>query len=238
MSSSKLLVEMKEIVVPGDTLAEGMDFLPGKGTFREGEKVISSKIGLVNTNGSIISIIPITGRYLPKEGDTVVGYVRDMTYSSWFIDIGYPYDASLNLKNASSEYIERGTALSDFFAIGDIILTKITNFTKEGNIDLTMVGPGLRKLKGGKVIDITPSKVPRIVGKQGSMISMIKDMTGCSVFAGQNGRIWIRGQSAEADLLATRAIELIAEKAHTRGLTDRVKAFLEENALKSEDKKK
>ena len=227
---STLLVEKRKIVIPGDILAEGMDYLPGKGAFREGEKVVSSRVGLMNVSGSIVSIIPLGGRYAPKAGDSVIGYVKDMSYSSWFIDIGYAADASLSMKDASSEYIERGASLSDYFAVGEIILTNITNVTKEGNIDLTMKGPGLRKLQGGKVIEITASKVPRVVGKQGSMISMIKELTGCTVFAGQNGRVWIRGPSHSAEKLATDAIMLINEKSHTSGLTEKVKGFLEARA--------
>ena len=94
-----------------------------------------------------------------------------------------------------------------------------------------MKAPGLRKMQGGKIIEITPSKIPRVVGKQGSMISLIKDKTGCNIFAGQNGRIWIRGSSTEAEKLATEAIQLINDKAHTSGLTERVGAFLEQHAL-------
>jgi exosome complex component RRP4 len=227
---SKLLFENKKVVIPGDILAEGMDYLPGKGAFREEENVIASRLGIVNVQGSIINIIPLSGRYKAKKNDTVIGYVKDMSYSSWFIDIGCAYEASLSMKEASSEYIERGASLSDYYAVKEIILTNITNVTAEGNTDLTMKGPGLKKLKGGKVIEVVPAKIPRIVGKQGSMISMIKDKTGCTVFAGQNGRVWIKGPSHQAESLATNAVRLIEKMAHTRGLTERVKAFLEEKA--------
>jgi exosome complex component RRP4 len=227
---SQILVKNRQVVIPGEILADGMEFLPGKGAFREDDKLISSRLGLVNLNGSIVTIIPLAGTYIPQEGDTVIGYVKDMTYNTWFIDVGYANDGSLGLKDASSEYIERGASLSDFFAIDDIVITKITNVTKSKSIDLTMVGPGLRKVKGGKIIEVTPAKVPRIVGKQGSMISLIKELTGCSVFAGQNGRVWINGPSTEAEILATKAINLIDEKSHVKGLTERVKKFLEDSA--------
>ena len=235
---SKVLVENKQIVIPGEVLAEGMDFLPGKGSFREQDKVIASRVGLANVKGSIISIIPLSGSYLPRRDDTVIGFVRDMTYSTWFIDIGYAYDASLGLKDASSDFIERGASLSDYFAIGDVILTKIRNVTNGNNADLTMVGPGLRKLKGGRLVNVTPSKVPRIVGKQGSMITMIKELTGCNLFAGQNGRVWIKGPNPQAELLATKAIMLINEKSHIRGLTEKVKQFLESNLQTAKENKK
>ena len=231
---SKLVVEEKQIVVPGEILAEGMDFLPGKGTFREGENIIASRLGLVNASGRVVQIVPLAGKYLPKRDDTIIGVVKDMSYSSWFVDVGYPYEGSLSMKDATAEFIERGASLSDYFAVGDVIITKVANVTKEGNIDLTMKAPGLRKLNGGRVIEITPFKIPRVVGKQGSMIGLIKDKTGCTLFAGQNGRIWIRGSSPEAEKLATDAIYLIAEKAHTSGLTERVGEFLEKNKLENQ----
>jgi|SRR3989338_2259266 len=231
---SKLVVVEKQIVVPGEILADGMDFLPGKGTFREGENIIASRLGLVNASGRVVQIVPLAGKYLPKRDDTIIGVVKDMSYSSWFVDVGYPYEGSLSMKDATAEFIERGASLSDYFAVGDVIITKVANVTKEGNIDLTMKAPGLRKLNGGRVIEITPFKIPRVVGKQGSMIGLIKDKTGCTLFAGQNGRIWIRGSSPEAEKLATDAIYLIAEKAHTSGLTERVGEFLEKNKLENQ----
>ncbi len=231
---SKLLVENKQVVIPGDILAEGMDYLPAAGSFREDDKIISAQVGLINVSGRLIRIIPLKGRYIPKKDDSVIGYVKDMTYSSWFIDVGYAYDGNLPLKDATSEFIERGANLSDYYAVGEIVLAKISKVSKEKAIDLSMKGPGLRKLRSGRILEITPFKIPRVVGKQGSMISMIKDATGCTIFAGQNGRVWIRGDSPAQELLATKAIELIEEKGHVSGLTERIKQFLEKNAVKKE----
>ena len=87
----------------------------------------------------------------------------------------------------------------------------------------------MRKLIGGKIIQICAVKVPRVIGKQGSMVGMIKDATGCQIIVGQNGRIWVSGKNPEDELLATRAIALIEEKAHISGLTEVVKQFLDSN---------
>lgn len=229
---SQLLVEKKQIVVPGEVLAEGMDYLPGKGTVREKDNIIATRLGLLDANGSIVSIIPLSGCYTPKRDDTVIGQVKDIAYNMWFIDINYAYDGLLLLKEATSDFVERGASLSDYYAIGDFILVNVLHFTKEGSVELTMLGPGLRKLHGGKIIEISPTKIPRVVGKQGSMVSLIKEHTGCSIFAGQNGRVWIRGPSPEAEKLATDAIHLIEKKAHISGLTETVKAFLEQGGKK------
>ena len=230
MGSSTLHMQEKQVVIPGDVLAEGMDYLPGKGVYRDGEQLVSARVGLLTVSGRVLHTIPLSGRYLPQQDDTVIGYVMDMSYSSWFVDIGCPYEASLTMKDATAEFIERGASLSDYFAVGDVILTRVANVTKEGNIDISMRGPGLRKLLEGKVVEVTPCKIPRVVGKQGSMISMIKEKTGCQIFAGQNGRVWIRGPTPEAERVATDAVLLIQEKAHLSGLTEKVGAFLEKHA--------
>lgn len=223
----RLLVEEKSIVVPGDFLAEGMDYLPAGGAFRENDKVISSQVGVVEINGRLVKVIPLAGAYVPKRDDVVIGRVTDVSYSNWFVDVGYAFDAVMSLKDGTTDFIERGAELSEYYDIGDFVVARISNVTKSKMIDISMKGPGLRKLIGGKIIQICPIKVPRVIGKQGSMVGMIKDATGCQIIVGQNGRVWLSGRTPEDELLATQAIELIEAKAHISGLTEVVKEFLE-----------
>lgn len=227
-----LLIEEKQVVIPGQQLAEGMDHLPAQGTYREGEKIFANQLGIANLSGRLLKIIPLSGRYIPKEGDFVIGKVSNVNFSSWSVDIGYAYEAQLSLKEATSEFIERGDDLTQYYNFGDVVMTKIVNVTKSKAIDLTMKGPGLRKLTNGRIITITSAKVPRVIGKQGSMITLIKDLTGCRISVGQNGLIWLSGEQINNEALAIKAIELIDKEAHIEGLTDRVKEFLDAERTK------
>lgn len=229
---SKLNVKEKNIVVPGEILAEGMDYLPAAGTYREGDKIIASQLGMISISGRLIKIVQLSGRYVPKAGDTIIGKITNMTFSSWFIDIGYAYESALSLKDASSEFIERGADLSKYYDFGDLVIAKIAKVTRSMAVDLTMKGPGLRKLKGGKLIFITPTKVPRVIGKQGSMINLIKEKTGCKISVGQNGWVWIEGEDPKKEMLATEAIMEIEKKAHISGLTDEMTKFLTKETKK------
>lgn len=222
-----ILVQEKEIVVPGQDVAAGIDFLPGNGVFREGDKLVSTKVGIVNISGRLIKIIPLAGKYLPKIGDIVIGKVSGMGFSGWRINIGWPFDANLSLRDASSEFIEKNADLSRYYNYGDYVVTQITNIASAKVIDLTMKGPGLRKLGPGRLVNVTSSKVPRVIGKQGSMINMIKDATGCKISVGQNGVIWLVGENAEKEMLAVETIQKIESESHISGLTDRIKEFLE-----------
>jgi len=220
------IVNDKDLVVPGEELAKGMDFLPGKGTYRDGENIVASIVGIINIDGRTMKIIPLAGKYIPKRNDTIVGQVKDILMSGWIIDTGSAYDAVLNVKDASSDFIEKGADLTQYFNFGEYIVAKIVNVTSQNLIDITMRGPGLHKLTHGRVIKINTNKVPRVIGKQGSMVSMIKQATGCRITVGQNGLVWLQGEP-EKEIIAVSTIKMIEKNAHKTGLTETIKAFLE-----------
>lgn len=233
-----LLVKDKEIVVPGQILAEGMDYLPAGGAFREGDNLIALQVGVINIDGRLIKLIPLTGKYVPKRGDTVIGRITDVTFSGWMVNIGYANDGMLSLKEATNDFVQRGEDITRYFDIGDYIVAKIMNVTKSKAIDLSVKGPGLRKVSGGLLINVTSVKVPRIIGKQGSMITLIKEKTDCRITVGQNGVVWVEGADPEKEKLAIEAIRMINSESHESGLTDKVKEFLEGKVDKNVQKKK
>jgi len=145
--------------------------------------------------------------------------------SGWRINTNTPYAAVMPLAEGSTEFISRGADLTRYFKIGDLLMAKIVNVTSQMLIDISVKGPGLRKLKGGRILHVDPMKVPRIIGKQGSMISLIKDKTGCNITVGQNGIVWIKGDS-EKELLAEKAVKMIEAKSHEEGLTEKMEKFL------------
>lgn len=224
---SEVFVTDKEVVVPGQVLVDGMDYLPAGDVYREGEKLYAMRLGLVNISGRVVKLIPLGGKYVPKRNDLVIGKVEAITIGGWRIDIGWVFEANLSLRDGSSDFIEKGSDLTRYFSVGDYVIAQIVNVAGSRIIDLSMKGPGLRKLGPGRLLKVSSSKVPRIIGKQGSMISMIKDMTGCRISVGQNGLVWLSGDDPVKEMKAVKAIMMIEEKSHISGLTDLIKGFLE-----------
>ena len=229
---SKVNVKDKDISVPGEILAVGMDSFPGMGTYREGENIIASRLGLVQLDGRTIKLIPLSGRYTPNKYDIIIAKVIDVNMSGWRLEINSAYSAMLSMKEATSQFINRGADLTKFYNIGDYVSCKIVQVTSQKLVDVTMKGMGLRKLVGGRIINAASNKVPRIVGKQSRMVSMIKDATRCNIMVGQNGLIWING-TPKGELLAIKAIRKIEQESHLSGLTDRIKEFLDKNKVKT-----
>src|SRR3989449_160612 len=113
-----------------------------------------------------------------------------------------------------------------YLKVGDVIMCHVLSVDEIKRVQLTMQEREARRLTGGMVIEISPTKVPRVIGKQGSMVSLIMDLTGCRIYVGQNGRIWLDGDDRSA-AVAALAIRLIEERAQVVGLTEAVRELIE-----------
>lgn len=211
----------REIVVPGDMLGEDPK-LAGIGTYVQDGRVYSANYGLVDRRTNI-KVIPLSGRYIPARGDLVIGKIVDMTFSNWFADINAPYEGMLHI----SEFPERvdPANMSKYLHVGELIIARVADVDPTMKVELTMRDEHLRVLKQGRVIDISHVKIPRVIGRNGSMISMLKKDLNVSIFVGQNGRIWLKGDDKRVDL-AIRTVFKIEREAHTSGLTDKIKEYI------------
>ena len=214
----------REVVIPGEIIAQGEEYLPGEGTEKIGNDIIAIKYGLAEESNQLIRVISLSGVYQSRNGNVVIGEVENITFYGWIVGLDAPEDAFLPLQEVP-KYVSKD-GLSDVFNIGDMLVAKIVGVTNRG-LDLTVKGRGLGKIDGGIIIKINPSKVPRIIGKEGSMINIIKQESNCDITVGQNGLIWIKGNEIENELLVKRAINFIAERSFTTGLTDEIKEWFE-----------
>lgn len=216
----------RKLVIPGEFLGEGRG---GHGTYFENSKVFSGLVGLAEEKDGLHFVIPLNGIYDPKRGDGVIGRISDITFSKWIVNINSPYDAVLPLNEAVDEFVDlTKTDLTRFFNYGDLIFAEISTVTKAKSVQLSMKDRKCRKLRGGRLIKVTPAKVPRIIGKKGSMVEIIKSLTDTQIVVGQNGIVWIKGKHEE---LAIEAISMIEKLSHTHGLTDRIESFLKEKSI-------
>lgn len=226
MQSSDSKESVREVVVPGELLAISSK-KAGIGTYSEGGKIFASQLGIKTVRPDSISVVPLAGQYIPVTGDLVVGKIVDVGASNWLVDINSPYPSPLHV-NEVPWRVEFGETRK-FMSVGDIVLLMIVGVDETKRIRVSMQEHGLRKLTGGTVMEVSPSKVPRVIGKNGSMIQMLKNMTSCRIYVGQNGRIWIDGE-LDSIVRAVQAIRMIEDEAHSQGLTEKVKALLERSS--------
>lgn len=216
----------RKVVVPGESIVSGEDFLPGEGARREGNDILATRYGLAEEAGRIVKVIAITGAFIPRRNNVVLGRVTDITFHGWLVDIDSASAGFLPLEE-SPRFVNKNE-MDQFLAIGDVVAAKIWSVKAKG-IDLALKGKGLGKLEGGFIFRVIPNRVPRIIGREGSMINLIKDKTGCDITVGQNGWIWIKGPSVDSEIRARNSIEFIADKVHIEGLTEKMEEWFEKN---------
>jgi len=217
-----IFYERKQLITPGDLLAEG-DYEASENTYKEDNKIYASRIGLMDYDQKKVYVVALKSFYVPRVGDTVIGKVVEVGLSGWIVDIRAPYLATLRASDALERpFNPRENDLTAIFDVGTLVIAKIIAYDRTRDPLLSIQEAGLGKIKRGQVIKVTPTKIPRVIGRKGSMVNMIKQETGCEITVGQNGVILVSGKSPEEERLAMMAIRKIEQESHTNGLTDRV----------------
>jgi exosome complex component RRP4 len=221
-----LFYEKRQLVTPGDLLAED-DYVAGDNTYKDDGKIYASRIGLVDYEARKVHVVALKAFYVPYIGDTVIGKVVEVTTGGWIVDINAPYFAMLRASDVVERPFKPQTSdLPSIFDVGDLIIAQVVAYDRSRDPLLTVREPGLGKIMRGQLVEITTTKIPRVIGRKGSMVSMIKRETGCQITIGQNGLILISGRTPEDERLAVMALHKIEEESHTSGLTDRVTEML------------
>jgi exosome complex component RRP4 len=222
-----MVQEKREIVIPSQLLGDIKDKKAGRGTFVEDGKIFAEVLGILNKNSNYINVTPLKGRYDPIVKDFVIGIVEEAMSSSWLVDINAAYPALLHVNEVPWD-VDFGET-ERYLNYGDSIMAKVLQVDQEKKLQITLKDRNLYKIKGGQIINVEPSKVPRIIGKKGSMISLLKKYTKCRIFVGQNGRIWVDGDE-DGIKKVINTIYMIQNESLSYGLTNKIEELLKKEA--------
>lgn len=224
----KKYVEDRQLVTPGDLLAEGeYRVVNPAAAYKKGDKYYAAVVGLAQVGEDTVNVIPLEGFYYPNPGDVVVGVILNVGITNWEVDIKAPFTAVLYAADALGRPINPAKEdLTHYLDVGDIIVAKIEAFDRTRNPVLTIRGKGLGKVSEGAVVEISPVKVPRVIGKKASMLQTLQRETGCDITVGRNGRIIIKCRNPDMQEILVLAIRKIERESHIPGLTDRIKEFI------------
>ncbi len=220
--------EFKKYVLPGDIIVEGNPHIkPLANVIKIDNRIHATRVGIAEVTQSGVKVIPLSGIYIPRVGDLVIGKIIDYSSLAWIVDINSCFLGYLLAQDVfGKEFTPSKDDITSKFNLGDVIACRIVNFDRTRDPLLTVADKDLGKINNGEIVKISPSKVPRLIGKRGSMIQMIEQLTKCKIIVGQNGVLVVSDSSKEAINMAVRAIMLIEEEAHTSNLTQRVKDML------------
>ncbi|RMW39316.1 MAG: RNA-binding protein [Nitrosopumilus sp.] len=221
------MADKRKYVIPGDVVTTG-PFRPEQNTVLDGNKIISTTIGISEIYDDSVRVIPLTGKYIPKINDLVIGKVNSHTSLSWELDINSCYVGFLPAQDVfGRDFSAHADELATKLRTGDLVAARIANFDRTRDPLVSISDRDLGKIDSGVLMEISPSKVPRLIGKKGSMIQMIEEATDAAITIGQNGWVVVSCESPEGLLKAKKAIQMVNEQAHVANLTDQVKEMLD-----------
>jgi exosome complex component RRP4 len=216
----------RRYVIPGDKITEG-NFRPLMNVVKSGSTFFATRIGIAETGRDGVKVIPLSGVYIPRVNDLVIGKIIDHSSLSWEVDINSCFSAHLPAQDVfGRDFSPARDDMGRHFAIGDLITARIMAFDRTRDPMLTVQDRDLGKIPGGELLKISATRVPRLIGKRGSMIQTIEQATQTRVIIGQNGIVVVTGRNPEGTKLAVRAIKMVEEEAHTANLTQRIKVLL------------
>ena len=223
------MIQRKQ-VIPGDVVAKG-NYRYGSYIEKHGDEYVALRVGVAEVLRDEIKLNPLTGPYLPHTDDEVIGKVVDINGFGWVVDINSCFDGFLPASFVFGRDFSPATHdLSSKFRVGDILGTRIESYERSRDPQLSIRGQGYGKIESGEIVKISPTKVPRVIGRRGAMINLISERTGCDVRVGQNGVVVVDG-SPEGIMKAVKAIMLVEEETHAPDLMSKVEEALGGSAV-------
>jgi len=217
----------RKYVIPGDVITSG-PYRPEQNVVLDGNKIISTTIGISEIYDDSVKVIPLTGKYIPKINDLVIGKVISHSSLSWELDINSCYVGFLPAQDVfGRDFSAHADDLTSKLKSGDLVAARIANFDRTRDPLLTISDRDLGKIDSGDLVEISPSKVPRLIDKRGTMIQTIEMATNAAITIGQNGWVVVSCDNPEGLLKAKKAIQMVDERAHIANLTDQVIEMLE-----------
>src|SRR5215203_6862996 len=123
--------EMKRrYVIPGDKIAEG-NFRSLTNVIKSGNALIATRIGIAETGRDGIKVIPLSGVYIPRVNDLVIGKVVDRSSLSWDIDINSCFFAHLPAQDVfGRDFSPARDDMGRQLSVGDLIIARIVSFDR------------------------------------------------------------------------------------------------------------
>ena len=221
-------MSQEQFVLPGDIIVTG-DYRPEQNVILEGNRLISTATGFSEIKDDLVTVTPLTGLYTPKIDDLVIGKIISHNALSWEVDINSYYSGILIASDIfGKDYSPSRDDLSLKLIIGDIILARIANVNSRDPL-ITIAGENLGKIDSGELIKISPAKIPRLIGKHGSMIQTIEGSTNATITVGQNGLIIFKCDNSAGLKKAIASVKIIAMTYEDANIEEKNQKFLYDN---------
>ena len=201
---------MKRIVIPGELITDQRKKV-GENVYIHENQIHSSVLGLLNETDDFVSIVPLNGPYIPQENDPVVCVVRNVTANGYIIDV-----------NSHSDCFFPKSMITRELKIGQMLFARVKGVD---GVEVSELD-NINILPDGLIYPVSSVKIPRIIGKNDSMLNILKKYTSSNILVGRNGWIWYVSKNG---ILLEKALSLIVDNSQKSNLTNTIEEYLKNN---------
>ena len=80
---------------------------------KEGKDIVAIRLGVMEKHDRLVKVIPLSGVYIPRRGNVVIGKVDNITFNGWVIDIGSSENAFLTVMEVPKYVNKQSTKVFD-----------------------------------------------------------------------------------------------------------------------------
>ena len=218
-------MNQSQSVFPGDVIATG-DYKPEQNVILDDDRLISTTIGFSEMKDNSVSVIPLTGFYVPNIDDLVIGKIISHNALSWEVNINSYYSGILLASDIfGKDYSPSKDDLSLKLNVGDIVLARIANMGSRDPL-ITIAGENLGRIDSGELSKISSTTIPYLTD---SIIQTIEKSTSAKISIGQNGLIILNCDNSTDLTKAIKSIKMIDMIRDSDSMEEKIKNFLDED---------
>jgi len=194
----------------------------GHGTFLREGTLVASVAGLVHRVNRVVSVRPVSARYVGEVGDVVVGRVTDVGAKRWRVDVRGRQDAVLLLSGLyMGEGAQRRMTAEDQLSMrkhlqeGDLVSADVHTFFSDGGMSLHARSGQYGRMENGCAVSVAPFLIQRLSAH------FVALPCGVDMVVGMNGVVWVAASVPSEEVEAAEA-----EAGGARGLSSAGKIAL------------
>src|SRR3989337_2727716 len=144
----------RKYVIPGDVIITG-PYRPEQNVYQEGDRIISTSVGISEIYDNAVRVIPLSGMYMPKNNDLVIGKVIGHSSLSWEFDINSCFVGFLPAQDVfGRDYSPTKDELKARLDKGDLVVVRTAKFTRSRDPLLTIQDRDLGKIESDVMVEV------------------------------------------------------------------------------------
>ena len=186
-----------------------MELRLGAGLIQRNDDILATRAGVLRKKGDDkYWIESLQKRYIPNEGDMVIGIITNRGVESFDVNLGSAFEATLPFDQFEGATKRNKPTLE----VGDLVYTRVQIASKDVAPELTCLNSKGKAGEYGALTDgymfVSSLKLSRsLLAKNNLCLRLLGKSLAFEMAAGMNGRVWVKSNSPKTTITICAALQ-------------------------------